>query len=197
MKRIDLGRADWRGWRSDVFPEEYWRVEGEELVAVPEAGEVDLVSQQRYRDFIFDFEFALPAGGNSGVLYRVTEVSPRSWQNGPEMQLLDDARHPDGNEPSTRNGALYGLLSAEADTSLVPGHFVQGRVQVCKGHVEHWLDGRCVLAYRWNDPALRQRILGSKFGSHPGFACAGEGFLVLQHHGDPVRFRHLSVTLLV
>lgn len=196
MKRIDLGRDDWRGWRSEAFPDGSWRLEGDELVAVEGAPEVDLVSLGCFRDFAFDFEFALPAGGNSGVLYRVTEASPRSWQSGPEMQLLDDARHPDGQEPITCNGALYGLLRAEAPTPLEPGRFLPGRVQVCRGQVEHWLGGHLVLSYRWNDPGLRQRIRGSKFCENPGFACASEGQLVLQHHGDAVRFRRLRVTAL-
>lgn len=45
-------------------------------------------------------------GGNSGILYKVTEEYDAPWQSGPEMQLLDNPNHPDGRVPETSCGAL-------------------------------------------------------------------------------------------
>lgn len=188
-----LDAEQWRGWHAEDFPTGSWRRLDDELQAIAGAPRVDLVSRQRYRDFVLRFEFALPIAGNSGVLYRVEEATALSWHSGPEMQLLDDAGHSDGGEPTTRNGALYGLLAAEPETSLEPGEFIEAALIVHDGQVEHWLRGRCVVRYRLDDPALHASIAGSKFAAFSRFAQAAEGHLVLQHHGEAARFRRLSI----
>jgi hypothetical protein len=192
MKRT-LDAEQWRGWHADAFPSGSWRRSDDELQAIAGAPRVDLVSLQRYRDFALRFEFALPIAGNSGVLYRVEEAVELSWHSGPEMQLLDDAGHADGNEPTTRNGALYGLLAAEPETSLEPGEFIEAALIVRGAVVEHWLRGRCVVRFRLDDPALHAGIARSKFAAFPRFAQAVEGHIVLQHHGEAARFRRLSI----
>lgn len=192
MKR-SLEADQWRGWHTDGFPVGSWRSDDGELQAIAGAARIDLISRQRYRDFIFRFEFALPIAGNSGVLCRVEENVEFSWHSGPEMQLLDDAGHPDGREPATRNGTLYGLLVAESETSLEPGEFIEAALVVRDTRVEHWLRDRCVLGYRLDDPRLHARIARSKFAVFPRFAQAREGHLVLQHHGEAARFRRLSI----
>ncbi|MBB3103381.1 3-keto-disaccharide hydrolase [Azomonas macrocytogenes] len=191
-----LDAHQWRAWQGQQFPEASWRYAGEELWAIAGAPQVGLISRECYRDFAFRFEFRLPAGGHSGVLYRVDEAAQEAWQSGPEMQLLDDARHPAGGNPATSNGALCQLLPPWLATDLREGHFLRGQVIVRGNRVEHWLKDRQVLAYDLDDPALRQCIAHSEFGDFPDFARAPQGHLVLQHHGDAVCFRRLSVELL-
>lgn len=188
-----LDASQWRGWHGADFPHDCWRVAGDELHAVAGTRRVDLISRQRYRDFVLRLEVALPAAGNSGLFCRVEEAAELSWHSGPEMQLLDDQGHPDGREPRTRNGALYGLLPPDLETPIEPERFVEAALSVRRGEVEHWLEGRCVLRYRLDDPALRERIAGSKFSGYPRFAQAAEGHVVLQHHGEAARFRRLSI----
>lgn len=183
----------WRAFRGTDFPSNSWHVHDGVFEAVPGAARIDLVSRERHADFVFEFEFALPAGGNSGVLYRVRESADAAWHSGPEMQLLDDARHPDGREPATRCGALYGLLAPQPVAPVEPGRFTPGRVVVSGWQVEHWLGELCVLACDLSDPALRERIAHSKFAHFPAFAREREGHVVLQHHGDAVRFRRLRL----
>ncbi|MCM5680134.1 DUF1080 domain-containing protein [Schlegelella sp. S2-27] len=192
--RQDLGLHDhWHGFGAEAFPATSWCVHEGVFEAVPEAPRVDLVSRACYGDFTFEFEWALPAGGNSGVLYRVRETAGAAWQSGPEMQLLDDARHPDGREPTTRCGALYGLLAPRPVDVIAADRFIAGRIVVSGWRVEHWLGPHCVLACDLSDPELRERIACSKFKDFPTFAQEREGHVVLQHHGDAVRFRHLRI----
>ncbi|WP_417776351.1 3-keto-disaccharide hydrolase [Stutzerimonas xanthomarina] len=188
-----LAASQWRAWHGDEFPHDCWRVEGEELHAIAGMRRIDLISLERYRDFVLRLEFALPAGGNSGLFCRVEEDADLSWHSGPEMQLLDDREHSDGREPTTRNGALYGLLRPELETPIEPEQFIEAVLSVRGGEVEHWLDGRRVLRYRLDDPALHKRIADSKFSGYPRFAKATEGHLVIQHHGEAARFRRLSI----
>lgn len=92
------------------------------------------------------------------MFYRVDEAAELAWHSGPEMQLLDDAVHPDGAEPTTRNGALYGLRATQQETPIEPGSFMEGALVVRDADVEHWLDNRMVLSYRLDDPDLRMQI---------------------------------------
>jgi len=191
-----LDTSHWRAWHGDGFAHDCWRVEDDGLHAVAGTRRVDLISRERYRDFVLRLEFALPAGGNSGLFCRVQEEAELSWHSGPEMQLLDDEGHSDGREPMTRNGALYGLLPPELETPIEPGQFIDAALSVRNGEVEHWLSGRRVLRYRLDDPALRARIANSKFSGYPRFARAEEGHVVIQHHGEAARFRRLSIETL-
>ncbi len=188
-----LDAAQWRAWHGADFPEGSWYRDEEQLCAIVGAPRIDLISRERYADFILRFEYALPVGGNSGVFYRVDEAAELAWHSGPEMQLLDDAVHPDGAEPTTRNGALYGLLATQQETPIEPGSFMEGALLVRGMEVEHWLDNRMVLSYRLDDPDLRMQIRASKFADKPLYAQATAGHIVLQHHGEAVRFRRLSI----
>ncbi|MDH2241830.1 DUF1080 domain-containing protein [Pseudomonas sp. GD03909] len=191
-----LDATQWHAWHGAGFPEDSWYREDDQLCAIVGAPRVDLVSREQYGDFILRFEYALPVGGNSGVFYRVDESAGLAWHSGPEMQLLDDAVHPDGKQPTTRNGALYGLLAAEQETQIEAGSFMEALLIVREGAVEHWLNNRKVLGYRLDDPALRTLIESSKFADKPLFARSPVGHIVLQHHGEAVRFRRLSIEAL-
>ena len=188
-----LDATQWRAWHGDDFPEGSWYRDEEELCAIVGAPRINLISRERYANFILRFEYALPVGGNSGVFYRVDEAAELAWHSGPEMQLLDDAVHPDGAEPTTRNGALYGLRATQQETPIEPGSFMEGALVVRDADVEHWLDNRMVLSYRLDDPDLRMQIRTSKFADKPLYAQATAGHIVLQHHGEAVRFRRLSI----
>lgn len=193
MNERELMATDWRGYRMEQFPEESWVPEADLLRAVGSAERVDLISRERYRDFSLSLEWCLPPGGNSGVLYRVSENLPEAWQSGPEMQLLDDEGHPDGADPKTSCGALYGLLAPGEKELPRPRSWISARVVVRGTRVEHWLDGRRVLEYDLSDERLRERIGKSKFGDFPGFGREVEGHVVLQHHGTEAWFRSIRI----
>lgn len=182
-----------RGYGRDDFPMDRWIVDGDALRTVPGPG-IDLISDDVYGDFELEFEWRVARGGNSGVLYRVTETADPAWATGPEYQLLDDGVHPDGGEPTTSAGALYALVAPGPSKRLEPvGGFNTGRIVVRAGHVEHWLNGELVVAYDWDDPALRARISASKFADRPGFMVAARGHVVLQHHGEEAAFRAVRI----
>ena len=181
-----------RGYGEDAFPAS-WVVEEGELHALPGAG-VDLVTREEFGDFELEFDWRVSPGGNSGVLYRVIERDAPSWTSGPEYQVLDDAGHPDGGDPRTSAAALYGLIAPNADKRLESvGRFNTGRIVVDDGRVEHWLNGRLVVAYEWGGPEIRSLIEASKFATEPAFMTAEAGGVVLQHHGEEVWFRSVRI----
>lgn len=184
----------WRGYRRAEFPDASWAVEGDILHALPVKDGVSLITRESYGDFDLSFHWRLPLGGNSGVLYRVTEDFDAPWMSGPEMQLLDNAGHADGKAPETSCGALYGLEAPYDVPPCPPALFNVARVSVRGSRVEHWLNGVRVLECDLED-ALRARLAQTKFRDFPQFARAREGHLVLQHHGTEAWFRNLRVEL--
>jgi Domain of Unknown Function (DUF1080) len=183
----------WRGYQRDAFPGQSWVVEGEMLRTVAEAEPIDLITLKQYRNFDLSLEWRLARGGNSGILYRVTECQPYSWQSGPEMQLLDDAHHPDGRLPETAAGALYGILAPWRNVVRPSGCFNTARIVVRHSQVEHWLNDELVLTFDLNSVAFAAGMARSKFKDLPGFAREARGHIALQHHGDVVWFRCLRI----
>src|SRR5262245_1171120 len=83
----------WRGFKQKVAPRG-WVVQQGTLVR--EAGGADLITVKQYKNFELALEWKISEGGNSGIMYRVTEDGNAPYETGPEMQVLDDARHADG-----------------------------------------------------------------------------------------------------
>jgi hypothetical protein len=189
-----LDLSAWRGYRQAEFPAQSWAAEGDALRALANGPQVDLVSRRRFGDFDLGFQWRLPIGGNSGLLYRVSETPPAAWQSGPEMQLLDDSEHPDGRVPETSCGALYGLHQPQGAVSCSAGVFHVARVSVRGSRVEHWLNGARVLACDFASEDFRLRVSNSKFRQFAQFARAGEGHIALQHHGTDAWFRDIRIS---
>ena len=137
----------WRGYQRATFPAGSWGCEAGMLRTVAEAEPMDLITRQQYRHFELTLEWRAARGGKSGILSRVTEALPHAWQSGLEMQLLDNAHHPDGQTPETAAGALYGLI-APRRTVLQPHRQLQygPRRGPCqpRGTVAQWSAGRGV-----------------------------------------------------
>src|SRR5437870_5139387 len=62
--------SHWRGFKEQGVPAS-WKVEDRAITRVAEG--VDLVSLEQYADFEFEWEWKVPPGGNSGVMFHVSE----------------------------------------------------------------------------------------------------------------------------
>ena len=196
MAERELTAADWRGYSEAQFPQGSWSLDDHVLRALASGPRVDLVTRERFRDFTLFFEWRLPRGGNSGVLYRVAEQLEHSWQSGPEMQLLDDEHHQDGANALTSCGALYGLIAPWHDQRDIANTYHSSRLLVQGSRVEHWIDDTQVLGYDLESEELKERIAHSKFREWPQFARLPEGHIALQHHGTEAWFRRIRIETL-
>ena len=161
------------------------------LRTVADAEPIDLITRQQYQHFELTLEWRVARGGKSGILSRVTEALPHAWLSGLDMQLLDDAHHPDHQLPETAAGALYGLIAPRRTVLRPIDSFNTARLVVRASHVEQWRNGVLVVADTLQSPALAALVAQSKFPALPGFGAAARGHIALQHHGDPVWFRPL------
>jgi hypothetical protein len=183
----------WRGFRRDDAPEGWAVVDGA-ITRVGGGG--DLVSREQYANFEFAFEWRVPPGGNSGVMFRVTEDQPQTYHSGPEYQVLDNAGHRDGQDPLTSAASNYALHAPTRDATRPVGEWNEGRLVVDGARVEHWLNGERVIAYELFTPGWEALVAASKFNEWPAYGRAPRGHVVLQDHGDRVAFRHLRIRVL-
>jgi Domain of Unknown Function (DUF1080) len=184
--------AAWRGFRSDHLPAG-WRVVDQTLTRVGPAG--DIVTREQFGDFELALEWMVRSGGNSGVFYRVSEAPglAQVWESGPELQVLDDAGHPDGAHPETSAGSCYGLYPAPRGVARPAGEWNDVRIVVREKHVEHWLNGRKIVEYELESPEWQERVRGSKFAPMPRYGREPRGHIALQDHGDWVAYRNIRV----
>lgn len=180
----------WRGFRQRVAPRG-WVVENGSLVR--EAGGGDLVTLRAYRNFELALEWKISEGGNSGIMYRVTEEGKETYETGPEMQVLDDARHADGKNRLTSAGACYGLYPSPEGVVHPAGEWNQVKIVVNGNHVEHWLNGVKVVEYELQSPDWEARVAASKFTQWKGYGLAPSGYIALQDHGDRVEYRSIRI----
>lgn len=183
----------WRGFRKDTMPDG-WQVVDDSLVRVGPAG--DIVTMDQYQNFELKLEWRISPGGNSGILFHVSEDKPAVFETGPEMQVLDNTEHADGKNPLTSAGADYALHAPTHDVTKPVGLFNKVRLVVNGPHVEHWLNGEKIVEYElWTD-AWRDLVAGSKFNAWPGFGLNKTGYIALQDHGDKVWYRNIKIRAL-
>lgn len=186
--------SGWRGYQGAPIPTR-WRVENGVIALGTEGSPGDIVTTEEFGDFELELEWKMSEGGNSGIFYFVQEPAdaPYTWATGLEMQLLDDARHPDGKLPSHRAGALYDLIAPAKAAAKPPGEWNRVRIIARAGRIEHWLNGERIVATQYGDEAWHARVAGSKFKTMPHFAKVPRGRIALQDHGDRVWFRNIRV----
>ena len=191
---FDGGSVDqWRGFKKNNFPKDGWAVENGALKTIVGGNRVDIITKDIYENFELVLEWRVSPAGNSGIFYFATEESDYIWQTAPEMQVLDDSAHPDGKRAVTSAGSLYALISPTVNSLKPVGEFNEARIKVKNDQVEHWQNGKKVLAYEYGSDTINELIAKSKFKSMPLFAKANSGHVGLQHHGEEVWFRNIRI----
>ncbi len=185
----------WRGYRSETIPP-CWRIAEDGTLHCTGEGSGDLITKEQFADFVLELEWKVAPGGNSGIMYRVTEAYDTPWMSGPEYQVLDNAGHPNGNDPKTSAGACYALYPTDPQAVRPAGEWNTARIVVDGTHVEHWLNGQKVVEYELGSDDWNARVAASKFRVYPNFGKAAEGHIALQNHGDPVWYRNIRIRLL-
>ncbi len=171
-----------------------WQVVDGTLKRVKPAA--DIITKEKFRNFELSLEWNIAKNGNSGVFYRASEDDNAIYWSAPEMQVLDDVGHPDGQSRLTAAGADYGLYPSPAGVVKGPGQWNQVRLVVNGNHVEHWLNSVKVVEYELGSPDWEAKVKASKFASHAHYGRNAEGYIGLQEHEYPVAFRNIKIRVL-
>lgn len=183
----------WRGWRSEKPPEGWSVADGAIVVRDGGAGG-DLTSVEKFGDFELRFQWLVTPKANSGVMVRADEAGEQSYFSGPEYQILDDFGHHLPADAPNCAAALYALAHPRRDKVLrLAGHWNTGRIVVRGSRITHFLNGFETCSLDLASPEGRERIAKSKFRQWPIFASARRGHIVLQDHGDEVRYRSIRI----
>ncbi len=208
--------AGWRAAVTDRFPDECWRIEGGAFRPLPGYVNKDLWTVEQFRNFEFEFAFELEPGANGGIKYLIQRgaagrMRGDNWFSardskpeagdvfveasvGVEYQIVDDAAR-EARNPKRRTAALYGLVAPVDPPPVGPGTTHRGRIVVRRSHLEHYLNGKRVLAIDLDSPemaaaweACERRDIQSM---RP--LPKREGPIAITHHGSTVRYRDLRV----
>ncbi len=198
--------AGWRNYNKATFPEQGWEITDGTLHCLGSGkGEAggdgdDIIYDKKFTNFHLKLEWKISEGGNSGIFYLVQEGPeyPDPWKTAPEMQVLDNERHPDaeaGKDGNRKAGSLYDLIPAVPQNAKPAGEWNTAEIKVYKGSVWHIQNGETVLEYHLWTPEWNELVAGSKFpDENPNWAnVAAEGFVGLQDHGDDVWYRNIQI----
>jgi hypothetical protein len=182
----------WRGYRQEATTG--WEVVDGMIKRTGRGG--DIVTTEEFDDFELTLDWRVEEGGNSGVFYNATLGLEQIYHGAPEMQILDDARHADGQSELTSSGANYALHPAPRGVVRPAGEWNTARVVMRGNLVEHWLNGRKIVEYELLSDDWKRRVAESKFTEWPEYGQATRGRIGLQDHGDPVVFRNIRIRVI-
>lgn len=189
----------WRGYLTDsMYPE--WTIEDGAMAFVPgKEGGKNIITKEVFTDFELSLEWKISEGGNSGIFWSVYE-DPKfkeAYQTGPEIQVLDNDRHPDAkaNPKFHQAGALYDMVQPEHDVCKPAGEW-----NLCVLKVNHktnqgsvTLNGIEIVTFPVHGEAWDAMVAKSKFKGWEGFGKHHTGHIGLQDHGDKVWFRNIKI----
>ena len=93
-----------------------------------------------------------------------------------------------------QTASLYHVLEPSADKQLNPaGEWNESAILMKGNQVEHWLNGKQVLAYELGSDALKEKIAKSKFKDVKGFGVKTPSPILLQDHNDEIAFRNIKI----
>ncbi|HOW72624.1 MAG TPA: DUF1080 domain-containing protein [Phycisphaerae bacterium] len=201
-------KAGWRllfdgeslsGWhnfkREGVRPG--WQVQDGMLACVDPRNAGDIVTTDKFAWFELTLEYNISEGGNSGIIYHITDEEGAAWATGPEIQLQDNAN---AHDPQLC-GWLYALYQPPDDPKTGKpidatkpfGQWNQVRVVISPTKCEHYVNGVKYIEYVLGSEDFNTRVAKSKFGGMKRFAKAGSGYIGLQGDHGSVSFRNIKI----
>ena len=196
----------WRGYQKDHLPA-MWIIDqgmlhcqdsGMRNAGPAEGG--DIIYDKMFANFHLKLEWKIAEAGNSGILYLGSEDTTYKaiYMTAPEMQVLDNAKHPDaklGTNGNRMAGSLYDLIPAKPQNFKGAGEWNQAELIVKDKHVKHIQNGEVVVEYVYGTQMWEALVARSKFpGLNPDWVnLQEEGYIGLQDHNDKVWFRNIKI----
>ena len=147
-----------------------------------------IYTKDKYNDFIVDFEFKLPPGGNNGLAIRYPGKGNPAYNGLCELQVLDSEHSRYAKlDPRQYHGSAYGIAAARRGFLKETGKWNHQEVTVQGSHVIVILNGSLILD---SDLSKAESFMANK--KHPGLKNI-EGHFGFAGHNDPVAFRNIRI----
>tara|TARA_R110002096_G_scaffold173781_10_gene349165 strand:+ start:125530 stop:126720 length:1191 start_codon:yes stop_codon:yes gene_type:complete len=176
---------DLSGWACEGNLDAWGVVDGELVTLKPGEGWW-IRTDKMYRDFELKLDFWMPEGGNSGVGVRGSSNGDPAF-TGFEVQILDTF----GEEPADHTcGSVYTAITASKMAVKPAGQWNSYKIRVVGDTVDVTLNGVKVL----DDEVLDDRgYYRSPENPLPLKDRATTGYISLQDHGHPFRFKNIKI----
>lgn len=186
-----------------------WQVKDGAIVRSA-AGAGDLLTEEQFDSFELQLEYRIARGGDSGVLFHVTEEADAPWMTGPEVQILDD----DAGRDPQKTGWLYQLYrptkpdwvtssererlgdtaaNAAVRATRPGGSWNHIHLRVAPESGEVVVNGVTYFMFKKGDTEWDARVAKSPFAGLPRFGKAGRGHICFLDSGDRVEFRSIKI----
>ncbi len=190
---------DFTGWHNFKARgvQKGWQVKDGTLACVDPHNAGDIVTTDKFDWFELELDYKIAVGGNSGIMFHVTDEGDRPWQTGPEIQLEDNKKAGD----PERCGWLYALYrppvdpktNKPIDATKPAGEWNHLRIVITPEKCEHIVNGVKYFDYVLGSEDFKARVAKSKFGEMPLFAKSNIGYLALQGDHGQVSFRNIKL----
>jgi hypothetical protein len=190
---------DLKGWhnfkKEGVRPG--WEIKDGTIACVDPHNAGDIVTEGKYDWFELQLDYNISEGGNSGIMFHVTNDGGAAWATGPEFQLEDNEKAAD----KIRCGWLYALYQPPIDpktgktldATKPAGQWNHIRLLITPEKCEHEINGVKYFEYVLHSADFNDRVAKSKFGKMPNFAKFDSGYIALQGDHGQVSFRNIKI----
>ena len=165
----------------------------------------NLIKKNPYRYFEFSFAFSsIKPSFNSGVKYFYQPEKNLGY----EYQICLPMNHRQARKLAHKVSALYDIfgprnLSLTRDKWDFPiNYYVLPPVKMwnygaivsrSNGTIEHWLNGFKMVSFKRESKKFKEAFNLSKFKTHKNMISWQKGYILLQHHGDPIIYHSLKI----
>ncbi|MFO0810743.1 MAG: DUF1080 domain-containing protein [Gemmataceae bacterium] len=176
-----------------------WQIKDGTLVCADPKNAGDIVTKDHFGWFDLSLEYNITEGGNSGIMFHVTDEERTPWATGPEIQLQDNVKAKD----PQLSGWLYQLYKPADDpktgkpfdATKAVGEWNLVRVVIAAPPAKSFvsMNNEKYYEFEFGSDDFKARIAKSKFKSMPKFAKAGSGSIALQGDHGSVAFRNIKI----
>lgn len=194
---------NWRGYLSeDIYPE--WTIQDDVMVFTPgEVGGKNIITKEKYTNFILSLEWKISEAGNSGIFWGVHEDEkfPEAYMTGPEIQVLDNEKHPDSfvGNGIHKAGSLYDLIGYPAEDIHPAGEWNLCVLEVNQtaNMARVTMNEKTTISFPLHGVEWDKMVDNSKFKDWEGFGKYSTGHIGLQDHSDQVSYRNIKIKKLL
>ena len=189
----------WRGYLADSIYKE-WTIDEGILTFTPgDKSGKNIISKQKFTNFILSLEWKISEKGNSGIFWGVYEDNqfPEAYQTGPEIQVFGHGKSLDSDDikETHKAGSIFGMMACDPDLINPAGEW-----NICILKIDHEnnigsvsMNGKEAFTFPVHGEKWDAMVENPKFKEWEGFGQYQTGHIGLQDHSDKVWYRNIKI----